>query len=443
MHAPATDRARAARILVAVLHQGKTTDQSFGQVSGAGNDKSPSPLCQELVYGSLRYFYSLNRALEGLLAKELRSKDLDLRCLMIVGAYQLAYMRIPDHAAINETVNACRSLRKPWARSLVNAVLRGFSKQLDGYRAERSFELPEWISQRLVADYADDADSIMAGLLERAPMSLRINSRRTTGAAYAAKLDAADIPWLPGIYPEHLVLETPVRTGELPGYGEGEVCVQDGGALVAAHLLPVPPQGRVLDACAAPGGKLFHLAEAHPDADLVGIELSQPRFEHLNEERARLGHDHVTLLQADASSLDWWDEQPFAAILLDAPCSGIGSLRRHPDIKHLRAEQDLIGYQQLQLALLRNLWRVLASAGNLLYCTCSLFQEENDNVVQQFLAQTEDAMHQPITAPLGQSTGYGWQLLPQPGVPEDVAARPNPCHQIDGFYYSLLSKKPA
>jgi len=145
MHAPATDRARAARILVAVLHQGKTTDQSFGQVSGAGNDKSPSPLCQELVYGSLRYFYSLNRALEGLLAKELRSKDLDLRCLMIVGAYQLAYMRIPDHAAINETVNACRSLRKPWARSLVNAVLRGFSKQLDGYRAERSFELPEWI----------------------------------------------------------------------------------------------------------------------------------------------------------------------------------------------------------------------------------------------------------------------------------------------------------
>ena len=134
---------------------------------------------------------------------------------------------------------------------------------------------------------------------------------------------------------------------------------------------------------------------------------------------------------------------PFAAILLDAPCSGIGSLRRHPDIKHLRAEQDLIGYQQLQLALLRNLWRVLASAGNLLYCTCSLFQEENDNVVQQFLAQTEDAMHQPITAPLGQSTGYGWQLLPQPGVPEDVAARPNPCHQIDGFYYSLLSKKPA
>jgi len=458
MNAPANDRARAARLLLSTVHQGKTTDQSFGYRP----DRSPSPLCQELVLGSLRHYFSLDRSLSRLLEKQLRSKDLDLRCLMLVGAYQLAYTRIPDHAAINETVNGCRSLRKPWAKGLVNAVLRRFADGLAGYREEcqndRSFELPEWIEARLRARFPTNADSIMAGLLERAPMSLRVNVTRIVPEAFSDLLLSAGITHQRGHYPEHILLDSPLPVADLPGYQDGLVSVQDGGALVAARMFEtsaVAPaaQLRILDACAAPGGKLFHLAEIYPEAELIGIELSQQRIEHLRLEAQRLGHQRLQILQADATSLDWWDGSAFSGVLLDAPCSGVGTLRRHPDIKLLRQPQDLAAYHDLQLDLLRNLWRVVAPAGTLVYCTCSLFQEENDNVVQQFLNETDDAVPRTITAPAGEATGHGWQLLPcarrTPPARTEMDADADPDRGTkavdppDGFYYSLMSKNPA
>jgi len=423
LSSPAADRASAARALHAVIDHQRTTDQAFGSAA-------PTPLCRELVYGVLRHYFSLAALVDGMLDKPLRSKDRDLRCLMLVGAYQLQYLRVPDHAAINETVAACRQLHKPWARGLLNAVLRKLSRGYPEGTTERSFELPPWFESRLRATYGDRANDLLDGLLQRAPMSLRVNLARTSVAEYCRRLDAESIAWLPGELEENLVLAEPRSSRDLPGYVEGLVSIQDSGALLATPLLAAGRPSRVLDACAAPGGKLFHLCERLPAADVTGIEINPQRFAHLAAEAERLGHTRVHLVEADAESDAWWDGRPFDAVLLDAPCSGSGTLRRHPEIKLLRNERDLARHPEQQLSLLRNLWRTVSPGGTLLYCTCSLFQEENDNVVRNFLAEAPAAAIQPIEAPRGIATTFGWQLLPtasDPGSP-------------DGFYYARLHK---
>lgn len=431
MNAPTNERARAVRILLAVLEDGRTTDQAFGSAD--------SPLTQELVYGVLRYYYSLAEAVDACLDRALRRKDRDLRLLMLVGAYQLHKTRIPAHAAINETVNACRPLRKPWASGLINGVLRSLQRAPVGgdnsLTTDRSVELPGWIYEKLEQSLGALAPEVARALLKRAPMALRVNALRVEPADYNARLHARNIPAQEGPFPESIILLDPRSSDELPGYDSGEITIQDSGAQHAAHFITGPNNQapkRILDACAAPGGKLFHLSERFPSADLVALEQSAKRLAHLEGERARLGHQHVRLLEADAREPTWWDGQPFDAILLDAPCTGVGTLRRHPDIKHLRKPEDLDAYVATQGALLRNLWRVLAPGGNLLYCTCSLFQEENDSVVSQFLEETADAVIERLEQPGARPTAHGLMLLPS-------AAADSP----DGFYYARLAKRPA
>lgn len=366
------------------------------------------------------------------LDREFRSKDLDLRCLLLVGAYQLLYLRTPDHAAINETVNACRALRKPWAKGLVNAVLRRIAAA--PAPVEQSFGLPGWMAERLGDAYPDEAHALMAATLERAPMSIRINRARVHPDVYAATLADAGIPSHPGWWPEHRILETPIPARELPGYETGQVSIQDAGAQLVAPLVAERcPRGRILDACAAPGGKLFHLAELAPDARITGLERSASRLAHLHRERARLGHEAVSLLEGDATGEDWHDGVPFDAILIDAPCSGTGTLRRHPDIKLLRRAEDLADYAALQFSLLTSLWRLLGSDGVLVYCTCSLFPEENDEVIERFLTATPDARIEPVTAPTGKAMRHGWQLLP-------LAAAGIPDTSVDGFYFARMTR---
>jgi len=434
------DRMRAARILVGVLHQGKTTDQSFGS-------REPTPLLQELVYGTLRHYYTLDALVGAELERSLRSKDLDLRCLMLVGAYQLHYTRIPDHAAINETVTACRGLKKPWARGLVNAVLRKVAKEGP---TERSFGLPDWIVEKIDLAYPDDAEAVMAATLERAPMSLRINTSRVDPGDYLAQLQEAGIRANPGWLPENLILESPVSARKLPGFADGQVSVQDGGAQFAAPLvsgtavpgargIERPAPGRILDACAAPGGKLFHITERAPDALVFGLELSEPRMTHLQEEAARLGHPDVQLILGDAAKSDWCTDPSYDAILLDAPCSGSGTLRRHPDIKILRKASDLAVYAALQFDLLTNLWQMLADGGTLVYCTCSLFAEENDQVVERFLATESQAHIVDFTLPVGRKTKHGWQLVPLPQNTPEKASGPD--KSVDGFYFARMTRR--
>lgn len=442
MTASVESRADAARALHRVVFEHETLDQaaSGGQLSSEA---------QEMLYGSLRHYFSLSASVNRTLHRPLKAKDHIIWCLMLVGAYQRFYMRVPDHAAMNETVEACRTLGRPWAKGLVNAVLRRITQ------TERSFEHPDWMQRRLREDYGADAEAIMLANNERAPMTLRVNAARTSPADYEAALQQAGIAFrrrtkvfVQGSVslttgPETLILQSPVPSRGLPGYDEGLVSIQDAGAQFAAHLLEPGAGGRVLDACAAPGGKLFHLAERFPEALITGLEVSPARLERLRQEARRLQHpvadrgaeqrapgtveQGLRLLQADARNLDWWDGTPYDHILLDAPCSGSGTLRRHPDIKILRQAADLQKYAELQESLLVNLWHVLRGGGTLLYCTCSLFAKENDDVIAGFTASHADATLVPFALDSGRPTRCGWQLLPT-----DT--------DTDGFYYARLRR---
>lgn len=429
MTAASRQRAEAARLLDQVISGGHTTDQAMA-------DADISPLCRELVFGSLRHYFSLTELLTATLHQPVKRKDRELWALMIVGAYQLKYLRVPDHAAIFETVSAVRDLERPWARGLVNAVLRRIAAL--PAPNERSLEHPPWLESRLRREYPDAA-AVMAANNARAPMALRVNQARIAPAEYRARLTAAGLaarapgpaaaadPAETGLGPESLMLEEPVKVADLPGYREGLVSVQDAGAQFAAALLEPGAGERVLDACTAPGGKLFHLLERYPAASYTALEFSPGRLQHVLDEAARLGHRTFAAREADAATLDWWDGVPFRHVLVDAPCSGTGTLRRHPDIKVLRRESDLAEAAALQRRLLANLWRVLEPGGTLLYCTCSILGAENDEVIDTVLHEQPDARIVGLRLSSGRATRHGWQLLPT-----------DP--DTDGFYYARMTK---
>lgn len=431
-------RASAARLLHQVVDQGRTLDQVLAAAAAKTPAAAPEPLVREMLFGSLRHYFSLSAATVPWLRQPFQPKDRDIGQLLIVGAYQLLHMRVPDHAAINETVAACGRLGKPWARGLVNAVLRRCLEQRDaGPAPAAALDHPDWLVQRLREQYGDAADALMAANNQRAPMVLRINRSRLEAPAYHAQLQAAGISGRPlrvegaGTAPgaSAWVLNEACPAEMLPGFADGLVAVQDGGAQFAAALLEAAPGERLLDACAAPGGKLFHLLETRPQVRATVLEQSPERLQHLRAEAERLGHRGFTALTADATGLDWWDGEPFRHILLDAPCSGTGTLRRHPDIKVLRGPADLARHADLQRRLLANLWHVLEPGGSLLYCTCSILAEENDAIIGAFLAEHGDARNRPLRLASGIPREHGWQLLPT-----------NP--DTDGFYYALLGKAP-
>lgn len=437
---PARQRADVALALARVLTLNRTIDQVVGE-------RPQSPAGQEMLYGSLRYLPGLQKLIDQCVSRPLRDKDSDVRALLLVGAYQLIFMRTPDHATINETVEACKHLKKPWAKGLLNAVLRRVAKEKP---TEQSFvaadQFPHWIFAQLTAQYGDDAEPLLAASLNRAPMALRINLKAINRAAYVQILDDANLSYRSGPFPETLILDNPVPASDLPGYETGQVSIQDVGAQWAGRLLlnndPThasaselqPKNCSILDACAAPGGKLFHLTEQlTDDASLTALELQPQRAEQTRAIAQRLGH-RCDLLIGDACSTDWWSGESFSHILLDAPCSGSGTIRRHPDIKQLLQPESLASHQEIQLQLLNNLWSTLQPGGTLLYCTCSLFEQENDQVIEAFVtqqmrAQTPHAkpIHDSLKLPTGRATVYGWQLLP---------IDPH----TDGFYFARLIK---
>lgn len=422
----ATLRADAARLLRRVVARERTLDQVL-------EGREVAPLTRELLFGSVRHFYSLQAVVDARLSRPLKPKDQDIWCLMIVGVYQLRFTRIPDHAALFETVNACGPLRKPWAKGLVNAVLQ----HCRDAQSERSFEHPEWLELALRHQYPD-AEAIMSASNARAPLTLRINRARIGVEDYHGTLAAAAISGRPprmerqGLAPgaQAWVLDTPQPVATLPGYPEGLVSVQDPAAQFAAGLLSVRPGDTVLDACAAPGGKLFHLIERHPAARVTALEVAPARLAHIQAEAERLGHRDFTAIAGNAAETGWWDGTPFRHVLLDAPCSGTGTLRRHPDIKLLRGTGEIRQHAMTQRRLLANLWRVVEPGGNLLYCTCSILAAENDEVIGGFLAEAPDAVAVPLGLASGRPARHGWQLLPT-----------NP--DTDGFYYALMSKAGA
>mgnify|MGYP001814330101 CR=1 FL=1 len=428
-------RLTAARLVHAVVNGGESLSAVLVPGLKIFDDPRQRALAQELTFGTLRWYSRLQTVAAQLISKPLKKKDRDVEALIMVGLYQLLMLDTPAHAAVSETVQAARSMGKTWAAGLVNAVLRNAvrrSKDLlaaaDRQPAGR-WAYPDWWVRRLQQDWPNDWQAILEAGNQRPPMVLRVNALQGDRDEYLRRLDEAGIEAqaLP-LAGQAVRLQKPVPVDALPGFRDGALSVQDAAAQLSAGLLDLQPGQRVLDACAAPGGKTGHLLEAGAQADkLVAIDSHASRMEKVIDNLQRLKLN-AELVVADAADVErWWDGQPFDRILLDAPCSASGVVRRHPDIKLLRCEEDIDALAQEQQRLLGALWPLLASGGILLYVTCSVFRQENSDSVQRFLQDNPDAVETMPEVDWGHPQAAGRQLLPgELGT--------------DGFYYARLVK---
>jgi 16S rRNA (cytosine967-C5)-methyltransferase len=378
---------------------------------------------QDLSYGTLRFYGKLRAILALLLHKPML--DQRIYYVLLVALYQLQYSKAAHHAVVDHAVRSAQMLNVK-VSGLVNAILRNFLRSRDdlleqaAQNAEGKYSYPQWWIDELNAQYGERAAAILEAGNQHPPMTLRVNQRRNTTADYLMQLTQQDLPSRL-VAPDALQLDKPVPVDRLPGFFDGMVSIQDAGAQYAARLLDVHDGMRVLDACAAPGGKTAHILEM-ADAEMVAVDKDANRLQRVAENLQRLQLS-AQLVVGDAAEPDvWCDGKPFQRILADVPCSASGVVRRHPDIKWLRRRTDIAGFAAQQLDILQALWRLLAQDGKLLYATCSVFHQENEQVVVSFLAQHPDARRLPVALP-GNIQG---QLLPD--------------DQHDGFFYALLQK---
>lgn len=408
-------RALAATALAAVV-----SGHSLHRILPDILSKAPPerrPLVSELVHGTLREWPRMNAIAETLLSKPLKAKDADIYCLVLLGLYQLDCMRVPPHAAVSETVNGVKDLRKVWARGLVNGLLRSYQRDQDAVNGALSdaprAALPDWWWREIGKQWPDDRNNIATAYRSHPSFTLRINSLREQQASYLQRLEAADIAFSTLESHDHAVtITTPINVVDVPGFNEGIVSVQDASAQLAAPLLDLQPGEHVLDACSAPGGKACHMAELQPDARIIAADSSLERLIRVQENSDRLGLT-LDLQQVDATvALENFGANAFDAILADVPCSASGVVRRNPDIKVLRTPDDIHRFAEQQKDIVTGLWPTLKPGGRLLYVTCSIFEEENDDVVEHCLAHLPDATLVAISTPDGRSTRMGSQQLP-------------------------------
>ena len=431
-------RAVSAEVVDAVVYGGESLDAAITK-NEQRIQATDRPLLRMLCYGCLRNHWRLQGWLSQLISKPLRKRDRVVSALLAIGLYQITEMRIPDHAVVSETVDAVRQLRRPKLAGLVNACLRRFVRENIAETAamdeESQWNHPAWMIDRLRHDWPDDYQAILTANNERAPMWLRANASKNSAAAYLKRLQEIGIEadLLTGV-PDAVRLRAPQAVDGLPGFATGDASVQDAAAQIAAHWLLRDAQGHLLDACAAPGGKSGHLLELGENrVSLTAVDNDAARVVSIAENLRRIGRS-ATLITADASNpKEWWDGVPFDGILLDAPCSASGVIRRHPDIKLLRRESDLGKLAAIQRAMLDALWPLLVEGGTLLYATCSVFAVENDEVAGQFLRDHGDAVENDVLPnnnirDLMQRRACGYQILPGTAG-------------LDGFYYAALHKK--
>jgi 16S rRNA (cytosine967-C5)-methyltransferase len=429
-------RALAARVIVRVIEQGRALDDALAELLPGQGEARDRALVSAIAYGVLRWHPRLHAIAAELMPRPLKARDRDIAALVLVGLVQLLYMRVPAHAAIAETVEAARVLHKPWAAGLVNGVLRRFQRDrealleaVDQQEVAR-FAHPRWLLDRLKQDWPADWPQICDANNTHPPMVLRVNRRRGSVPDYLQQLAAAGLTAAPAHHaPAALVLVDPVAAEALPGFADGAASVQDAAAQLAVPLLDLAADQRVLDACAAPGGKTGHLLEWQDGlASAWALDLDPARLARVAENLARLGLS-AHLVPGDAQRpAAWWDGTPFDRILLDAPCSATGVIRRHPDIKTLRRPADIERLVQHQASLLAALWPLLAPGGRLLYVTCSVLRSENEERIAGFLAAHADAFEIALAVPWGRPCRHGRQILPG----DDG---------MDGFYYAALSKR--
>jgi len=420
----------ATQLVYRVVYQHESLTDVLSD--NAVQDSEDKALIQDICFGSLRHFETINAILAQLLVKPLKKKDKDIECLLRVGLYQLIYQRTPDHAAVNETVAVTKKIKKKWSRGLVNGVLRSFLRDKDKILASTEYiakqALPTWLLKRIKVAWPDDWHTIVAASNAKAPMTLRVNANHTTRADYLQKLQNQDIPaQIVKCSDSAIQLEMPCNVYDLPHFSQGAVSVQDAAAQYAAQLLQCQSGMRVLDACAAPGGKTGHILETAERLEVVAVDNKGHRLNKVAENLQRLQYPAECVCADVADVESWWNQQQFDRILLDAPCSATGVIRRHPDIKLLRKETDIANLQQQQRRILDALWPLVKTGGRLLYATCSILPDENEQQIAHFLTQHNDVKVGSITLDTGEACEYGWQILS------------GQC-DMDGFYYALLEK---
>lgn len=426
-------RAVSARVLGKLLEQGQSLSALVPEAQAQVPARDQG-LVQELCFGVCRWFHRYNALLRLLLKEPLKAKDSDLQALLLIGLYQMDKLRIPDHA-LSDTVDAARQLGKPWATKLINGVLRHFQRNREALLTQvealpaQAHSHPNWLYKAIVQHWPEQAHQILAANNAHPPLVLRLAPGQNLGH-YQQRLQQRGIDALPGsIAHDSLILVKATDVTQLPGFSEGQVSVQDQATQLAASLLPLAPRQRVLDCCSAPGGKTLHLLQREPSLQLTALDADARRLQRVKENLAR-GQVSARVLCGDASQpASWWDGQAFDQILLDAPCSATGVIRRHPDIKLLRKPDDIAKLAQLQRQILAAVWPLLAVGGHLLYATCSIIPAENADQMADFFAQHTDAEEVILAGPWGQACAHGRQLLPGP---EDT----------DGFYYCLIKKLP-
>ncbi|PSW60038.1 16S rRNA (cytosine(967)-C(5))-methyltransferase [Photobacterium kishitanii] len=421
-------RAAAAKVIYQVVDQGQSLSAALPLAQQDIRERDHA-LLQEICYGVLRWLPRLESITQALMEKPLTGKQRVFHHLILVGLYQLGYMRIPAHAAVAETVDATKTLKKPQLRGLINAILRSYQRQKETLDEQAishdagKYGHPSWLLKLLKASYPDQYAAICEANNTKAPMWLRVNSHHHDRDTYRALLDAEDIAT--ELHPQAadaLRLISPCDVTKLPGFSDGWVSVQDAAAQLAVDYLQPQAGELILDCCAAPGGKTVHIMERVPSAQVVAIDCDENRLKRVYENLERL-HLSAQVLCADARYPDqWWHGEKFDRILLDAPCSATGVIRRHPDIKWLRRGEDIAALALLQAEIFDAMWLQLKPGGTLVYATCSITPQENCDQVKAFLSRTADA-----TLIDSDPASPGRQILPG----EDA---------MDGFYYAVLTK---
>jgi 16S rRNA (cytosine967-C5)-methyltransferase len=424
----------ALQVMLQVVEQGRSLDSVFQSdwFQSLPAEKRDLALSREIVFGLCRWYVLLESLLAGRLQKPLRARDRDIEIVLLIGLYQLLIMRTEAHAAVNETVKLALAQKKKWASGLVNAVLRGVLRDELGLGVDADAQAyPQWMRAKLQVDWKQQAAEIMTAGNQRPPLTLRVDTRASDVESGLERLLASGFEASRHATVEGaIVLASPCDVTELPGFEQGLFSVQDAAAQLAAQLLVCAPGARVLDACAAPGGKTIHLLQRYPDIKLDALDSSASRLDRVRQNLQRTGHSAQIMVGDAAATGDWFEGDLYDAILADVPCSGTGVLRRHPDIKLLRRETDIMSLCAQQAEILEALWRVLKPGGKMLYSTCSIFKDENENQVTGFLQRHPDAQEIPLNdANWGELRAHGRQILPGSG-------------NMDGFYYALLTRLP-
>lgn len=423
-------RAAAARVVATVLEEGRSLTSALPPQLAKVRSARARAAAQDLAYNTLRFALRLQPLLESLLDRPLKRKDAELQALLLVGLTQLLELDTPAHAAVASTVAACSLLDRDWAKGFCNAVLRRADRERLALLARRdqiAHAHPGWLVDALETQWPADAAQVLAAGNRAPPMTLRVNVHKRSRVEALARLETAGLPARPCDFASAGIrLDRPCDTQAIPGFADGELSVQDEAAQFAVTLLDLQPGLSVLDACAAPGGKTAQLLESQVDLGRVlALDVDAERCRLLSSTLRRLGLA-ASVKTADATTpAAWWDGRPFDRILLDAPCSATGVIRRHPDIKHLRTPADIERLTLLQDRLLQALWPLLAPGGILLYITCSMLPAEGSERIAAFLAREPGARALPLAAEWARSVPHGLQILPGD-------------HDMDGFYYACL-----